>query len=169
MQYIGDAKYGALKGTDQSVSRLSSVAPRRASSDHFCIRLGSETDTLRTSTLRTRYPVSQAMRFRFSVPVLTFSLILCRPPPVGRLCPGMETLLHAATPDMVGSVHLTLSLSMNTTPPKFPQNGTLGYNTSGRILPPKTPSCKTFRRHGNLYAETFRLSPGTNLTGIRFV
>jgi hypothetical protein len=28
MQYIGDAKYGALKGTDQSVSRCSSVPSR---------------------------------------------------------------------------------------------------------------------------------------------
>ena len=32
MQYIGDAKYGALQGTDQSVSPLS---PRVTSSDSF--------------------------------------------------------------------------------------------------------------------------------------
>ena len=57
MQYIGDAKYGALKGTDQSVSPLSSVVSRVTSSDTFCTRLGLETDTLRTLTLKKRYQV----------------------------------------------------------------------------------------------------------------
>jgi len=59
MQYIGDAKYGALQGTDQSVSPLSSVVPRTASSDCFRAGLGSEIDILRTSTLWTRYQVSR--------------------------------------------------------------------------------------------------------------
>ena len=59
MQYIGDAKYGALKGTDQSVSALSSVAFRLASSDRSRTGLGSEIDTLRTLILRTRCQVSR--------------------------------------------------------------------------------------------------------------
>ena len=59
MQYIGDAKYGALQGTDQSVSFLSSVVHRVAISYCFRAGLGSETGTLRISTLRTRYQVSR--------------------------------------------------------------------------------------------------------------
>ena len=59
MQYIGDAKYGALKGTDQSAFPLSSVVPRVVSFDRFYAWLGLETDTLRISTLRTRYQVSR--------------------------------------------------------------------------------------------------------------
>ena len=59
MQYIGDAKYGALKGTDQSVSPFSSVVPHVASSDGFRTWLGSETDISRTLTPRTRCQVSR--------------------------------------------------------------------------------------------------------------
>ena len=95
MQYIGDAKYGALKGTDQSVSPHSSVVLRVASSDFFCTRLGSETGTLRTLTLRTRYQVSRRrIMCGLSVPVLTIPLVLCRPPPMGRLRSGTVTLLR---------------------------------------------------------------------------
>lgn len=47
MQYIGDAKYGALKGTDQSVSHPSPWPSVPASSNRFRIDSDSETDTLR--------------------------------------------------------------------------------------------------------------------------
>ena len=98
MQYIGDAKYGALQGTDQSVSPLSSVASRMASSDRSCTGLGLETGTLRTLTLRTRCQVSRRRIVDSARRCLRLHLILCRPPPMGRLCSGTVARLPMAIP-----------------------------------------------------------------------
>lgn len=97
MQYIGDAKYGALKGTDQSVTRVSSVArlaPLLTVSTP--VRFGNR--YFENLDPADEVPGQQRCIFSLSAPVLTNPPILCRPPPMGRLRPGRETWLHTVAP-----------------------------------------------------------------------
>ena len=51
-------------------------------------------------------PGQQRMRFRFGAPVLITPLILCRPPPMGRLRPGTEIATYGDN-DVVGLAYFT--------------------------------------------------------------
>jgi len=80
MQYIGDAKYGALQGTDQSVPQLSSVAPPLLTLS-TPVRFGNRYfENLDTAV---EVPGQQTVHSSLSAPVLMNPPILCRPPPMG--------------------------------------------------------------------------------------
>ena len=98
MQYIGDAKYGAIQGTDQSVSRVSSVVPRLAPllTVSTPVRFGNR--YFENLNPAEEVPGQQMVHFSLSAPVLMNLPILCRPPPMGRLRPGRETWLHTMVP-----------------------------------------------------------------------
>jgi len=91
MQYIGDAKYGALQGTDQSVSQsLSSVVPRATfNSFSYPVRFGNR--YFENLDPEDEVPGQQTTHYCPSVPVLTIPFIPSRPPPMGRLRSGMVT------------------------------------------------------------------------------
>jgi len=94
MQYIGDAKYGALQGTDQSVLPWLPVYPLLTVSTpvRFGNRYFENLDPV------DEVPGQQMEHFSLSAPVLMNPPILCRPPPMGRLRPGRETWLHTRGP-----------------------------------------------------------------------
>ena len=92
MQYIGGAKYGALQGTDQSVSPLS---PATSNSFSYPVRFGNR--YFENLDPEDEVPGQQTTHYCPSVPVLTIPFILCRSPPMGRLRSGMVTWPHMVT------------------------------------------------------------------------
>jgi hypothetical protein len=85
MQYIGDAKYGALKGTDQSASPLFFFRGPRLWNllTGFSRRVRFGNRYFENLDPEEEIPGQQATYCGLSALVLMIPLILCRPPPMG--------------------------------------------------------------------------------------